>query len=84
MAEEIKHKDLFDRVLSVGSAVVFPIHNSMKLGMVSKINPKMVRVTTVPMPGHYNKSNGYLKYSKELVIVDGPEVTMYILKNSTK
>ncbi len=81
MAKEIpEHRDKLGRVLSVGDAVCYPSHNSLELGTVKKLNPKMVKVWEVGSHGRwYTGSN---KYPQDLVKVDGPEVSMYLLKMS--
>jgi hypothetical protein len=49
--------------------------------MVKKLNPKMVGVSKVSKerrPGYGNHN----KYPSDIVVLDGPEVVMYLLKNS--
>jgi hypothetical protein len=77
-----EHRDKLGRVLAVGDAVCYPSHNSLELGTVKKLNPKMVKVWEA---GHsasrwYTGSN---KYPSDLVKVEGAEVTMYLLKKNT-
>ena len=78
----LEHKDKLGRVLSVGDAVCYPSHNSLELGTVKKLNPKMVKVMEAGRRATtwYTGSN---KYPGDLVKVDGPEVTMYLLKKNT-
>jgi hypothetical protein len=78
----LEHKDKLGRVLSVGDAVCYPSHNSLELGTVKKLNPKMVKVMEAGRRAStwYTGSN---KYPGDLVKVDGPEVTMYLLKKNT-
>lgn len=73
---EIEHKDLLGRVLSVGDVVAMASSNTMYVGTVDKLNPKMVKVK---MLGRGWTNN---KYSSDLVKIEGPEVTMYILKKA--
>lgn len=79
--EPIIHKDKFGRVIEVGNCVVYPVSNSMIIGMVRKLNPKMIGVTKLGSSGWYAEKN---KYPDDVVVVDGPEVTAYILKNSSR
>ena len=73
----IQHSDLFGQPLEVGDCVVYPRSNSMTVGTVAKLNPKMVGVKGVGTRwGNCNK------YPQELVKVSGAEVTMYLLKKS--
>jgi hypothetical protein len=79
MAKAIpEHRDKLGRVLAVGDAVCYPDRNSLELGTVKKLNPKMVKVYEVGSHGKwYTGSN---KYPNDLVKIEGPEVTMYLLK----
>jgi len=78
--EEIVHKDKLGRVLAIGDAVCYPDRNSLDLGTVRKLNPKMV--TVWEMGRHGKWYTGSRKYPYDLVKVDGPEVTMYLLSKS--
>lgn len=77
---EIEHKDRLGRVLAVGDCVVYPSHNSLSVGTVTKLNPKMVKVVPVGTKYRHYGSN---KYPQDIVRVEGPEVTMYLLKMNT-
>jgi hypothetical protein len=81
MAEIPVHKDRLGRVLKLGDCVVYPSHNSLSVGTVKKFNPKMVKVVPVGTKYRHDGSN---KYPNDIVIVDGPEVTMYLLKMNTE
>jgi len=74
-----EHKDRLGRLLKIGDCVVYPSHNSLSVGTVKKLNPKMVKV--VPVGTKY-RSDGSNKYPQDVVIVEGPEVTMYLLKKA--
>lgn len=71
-----EHKDILGQPLALGDAVVYPSSNTMYVGMITKINPKMIKVKRVG--SHSWEQN---KYPSDLVRVHGPEVTMYLLKN---
>ena len=77
MATIPEHKDILGQPLSVGDCVVFPSSNSMYVGTIIKLNPKMIKVKRV------GKSRGWEqnKYPVDLAKVSGAEVTMYLLKN---
>jgi hypothetical protein len=82
MAKEIpEHKDRLGRLLKEGDCVVYPSHNSLSVGTVKKLNPKMVKV--VPVGTKY-RSSGSNKYPNDIVVVEGAEVTMYLLKMNAK
>ena len=78
MKNEIpEHKDLLGKTINLTDCVVFPYMNGLRIGTVTKLNPKMVQVKRVGSKNSYGKYN---KYSKDLVIVDSQDVTMYLLK----
>lgn len=78
---ELVHKDKLGRVLSIGDAVCYPDRNSLEFGTVKKLNPKMVTVWEIGR--HSTWYTGSRKYPQDLVKVDGPEVTMYLLRMNT-
>jgi hypothetical protein len=79
--EPVEHRDRIGRVIKVGDCVAYPSSNNLHIGMVKKLNPKMVGVAKVSKerrPGYGNHN----KYPSDIVVLDGPEVVMYLLKNS--
>jgi len=80
MAKEIpEHRDALNRVLKMGDCVAYPQSNSLVVGVIRKINPKMIGVTRVGQKGWGSEKN---KYPSDCVLLDGPEVTMYLIKNA--
>ena len=78
MPKEIpNHKDKLGRLIMVGDFVVFPDRNSLEVGVVKKLNPKMIGV------GRIKSKYSQNKYPEDIVRLDGPEVSMYLLKNSS-
>ena len=77
----LEHRDKLGKLLAVGDAVCYPCQNSLELGTVKKLNPKMVKVFEA---GRSNSAwySGSNKYPQDLVKIDGPEVTMYLLKKA--
>ncbi len=77
MSNAPDHRDILGQPLAVGDCVVFPSTNSMYVGTIVKLNPKMVKVRRV------GKSRGWEsnKYPQDLARVSGAEVTMYLLKH---
>ena len=71
------HRDILGQPLAVGDAVVFSYSNTMYVGMITKLNPKMIKVRRV---GRSKWEQN--KYPQDLVRVSGPEVTMYLLTKS--
>ncbi len=81
MAKELpEHRDKLGRFLKVGDCVAYPLHNSLGIGTIKKLNHKMIGVAQV---GSRSKSTNN-KYPGDLVLLDGPEVTMYLLRESAK
>ncbi len=72
------HNDLLGREVVEGDAVAFTHQNSLMVGKVTKITPKQVRV--IPLMTRYRMDTGYLKYTNQCVLIGGPELTMWILK----
>ena len=79
---ELKHPDKLGRNLEMGDCVVYPQSNSMMIGTVIKFTPKMITVKTIGSGGW----RGYetRKYSWDVIKIEGPEVTMYLIKNAGK
>ena len=78
----IEHKDKLGRIIKIGDAVCYPYHNSLEFGTIKKLNNKMVKVWEVGT--HSQWYTGSNKYPSDVVIVEGPEVTMYLLKMNMK
>lgn len=79
MSQAPEHRDLLGQPLSVGDCIVFPSHNTMYVGTIVKLNPKMVKIKRVGRSAWEQN-----KYPDDLVRVEGAEVTMYLLKNTIK
>lgn len=71
----IEHKDKLGRILNVGDAVCYAHHNSLEFGVIKKLNPKMVKVSNQRWSGE-----GSNKYPCDVVKVEGPDVSIYLLK----
>lgn len=74
--QNIEHKDILGNIIKVGDSVVYPNHNSLKIATVKKLNPKMVNVVGV------GRSWTDRKYPSDLLVVDDPKITLYLMKNS--
>lgn len=70
------HKDKLGRTINVGDFVAFPQSNSLYVGKITKINPKMVKVLKLPT----GKSD-YNKYPTDIVRLDASDMTWFMLKN---
>lgn len=76
MPETVIHKDILGNEIKLGDTVVYPSHNSLKIAVVKKINPKMINVVAV------GRSWPDRKYSSDLLVVNDPKITLYLLKNN--
>ena len=76
------HFDLLGQPLDLGDCVAFPSHNQLQIATVIKLNNIMVKVQKVTGSRSSWDSGEHNKYPKDLVRLDGPEVTMYLLKNT--
>jgi hypothetical protein len=74
-----KHPDKLGRELNMGDCVVYPHSNNMLIGTVVKFTPKMIIVKTI---GAGWRGYEARKYSADVIKIEGPEVTMYLIKNS--
>jgi hypothetical protein len=79
---EHKHPDKLGRNLEMGDCVVYPQSNSMIIGTVIKFTPKMITVKTINSGGWRGWETR--KYSSDVIKIEGPEVTMYLIKNAGK
>jgi hypothetical protein len=73
---EVVHKDILGNTIKVGDTVVYPAHNSLKIASVAKLNPKMINVVAV------GRTYTDRKYPTDLLVVDDPKITMYLLKHT--
>ena len=75
------HRDKLGRKIELEYFVCYPNGNSLDIGKVIRITPKMVLVSRIP--DKLRKWGGESrKYPTDLVLVEGKDVTMYILRNS--
>lgn len=72
----IEHKDKLGRLIKLGDFVAYPDRNSLAVGIIKKLNPKMVGIGRLKSKWSQNK------YPQDIVLLEGPEVSMYLLKNS--
>jgi hypothetical protein len=72
----IEHKDILGQPLAEGNYVAVSHRNSLQVCQIMKLNPKMMRVK--PVKGYY-RSDGYLIYSEQCILLSGPDALAYIL-----
>ena len=75
-----EHRDKLGRLLKVGDCVAYPASNSLVIGVIKKVNPKMVGVAMLGKHRWGPKN----KYPFDCVLLEGPEVSMYLLKENSK
>jgi hypothetical protein len=71
------HLDKLGKEIQLNDCVAFPHRNSLVIGKIVKINPKMLRVEEVSNKRCTFDGN---KYPWDVVIVDCADVIMYMLK----
>jgi len=77
MRTPIEHRDKLGKIIKVGDCVAYPGGNTLLIGTVKKLNPKMIGVTRL---GGYKWDGPNNKYPDQVIVLEGPEVTMYLLK----
>ena len=80
MKPAIVHHDKLGREIEVGACVAVAHHNALAVATVVKINPKTVKIKIANTATYSWYSGHHNKYGDQMVVVDGPEVTMYLLK----
>ena len=74
-----EHQDLLGRAITLDSMVAYPSSNSLLIGRVVKLNNKMIKVVNVSAKSTWAR-RGINKYPQDCVVVDGADVTMYLLR----
>lgn len=86
MAKEINHTDLLGRPLAEGDVVATCHHNMLQVCTITKLHPRQLRVHEIGANARKNlrtgEAVGMLKYPSQVVKVDGPDATLYILTKS--
>lgn len=80
--ETTVHLDRLGREILLDDCVAYPQSNSLQIGIVVKLNKKMVGVR--PAASKYRAHSNTNKYPSDLVKLDGPEVTLYLLKHQAQ
>lgn len=74
--DPIVHKDIIGNVIGLGDTVVSPNRTQLEIGIVEKIHPKMILIKLV------GKRWTDRRYPHNLLVVNDPKVTLYMMKNS--
>jgi hypothetical protein len=80
MNKEFTHFDKLGKMITVGDYVAFPQSNILTIGTVIKLNLKMVKIRKVNHKSSMYNTGEYNRYSNDLVILNGPDVTAYLLR----
>ncbi len=76
MSKDIpEHTDILGNILNVGDIVAFSSHNSLAMGIIDKLNPKMIGLKRVNSKWRQNK------YPLDCIKVDEGQGLVYILKH---
>lgn len=78
MKEIDQHKDKIGQTIQRGDVVAFPKHSSLSIGIVIKINPKMIKIRQIKQNTRWDPPE-YNKYPADCVKIEGPVVSMYLL-----
>jgi hypothetical protein len=73
---DVIRKDILGTAIKVGDIVAYPDHNNMRIGTVTKINPKMINVVAI------GRRVPDRKYPTDLLVVDDPKIAMYLLQHT--
>lgn len=74
----VEHVDCLGRKLKIGDCVAFSYSNHLCIGIIGKLNPKMVKVKELGKKSNWTGS--YNKFPQDVVILEGPDITMFLLK----
>lgn len=86
-AKEHNHVDAIGRPLKIGDPVaVASSTTSLRIGRITAMGEKKIRVVNYGAPDKSPDwtgkltANGSLRYPAEAVLLDGPDILMYLLK----
>lgn len=81
MENVIEHVDKLGQPLTLNDFVAFPSHNTLQVGIITKLNAKMVKIKKIEPPKRWESAQ-INRYPRDCVKIEGPMVSMYIIKNS--
>lgn len=68
--------DIFGNNIKLDDSVAFGEGNTMHIGTIVKITPKMLRVKT------FRNNRTFLRYQKDVMVLDPAKVTYYLLQHA--
>jgi len=78
--KEPEHRDCLGRLLKVGDCVAAAHGNGLMIATIKKLNPKMLKVKEVGHVASKWNTGEHNKYASECAILEGSDVTMFLLK----
>lgn len=78
----IDHNDKLGAKIELGSCVAYPDGNHLHIGTVKKLNPKMIKISKFNDVSRKWTRSTINKYPDDCIVIEGPRVTMYLIKNS--
>jgi hypothetical protein len=73
----ICHIDMLGNKLKDEDTVVYSHHNNLILGVIKRSTPRMLILQAVG-----KRSSTDRKYPSEVLLIDDPKITIYMIKNS--
>jgi hypothetical protein len=77
------HCDKLGRTISLDDFVAIPDHDILLVGKIIKLNPGTVQIKVFDPQNDYYNGSTINKYSMDTAIINGPDVSLYLLKNSS-
>jgi hypothetical protein len=77
--EEIVHLDRLGKLLAIDDYVAYSQGNSLHIGLIIKINPKMLKIKKVATKSTWHKGE-YNIYPSQTVKIEGSDAMLYVLK----
>lgn len=75
---ETTHKDIVGQKINTGDHVAYPAGTSMKIGVVSKINPKMINIADDNYPYYPTR-----RYPNDVIVMTNNKyLALYLLKQT--
>ena len=72
-----QHFDRTGKSLALGDIVAYPDSNHLEIGQIVKLNPKKLTIICIEQG---KKTFRRIKYSSDLVKLEGLELTVFLLK----
>lgn len=77
-----EHRDKLGRIINIDDFVATASRNMLTVGKIVKLNPKMVQISIID-PQKCSYRDTVNKYPDDTVIIKSPDVSLYLLKNSS-